>query len=117
MFLVDNLLLAPFNSLLWVFKEIDAAVRQETVGEAEGLTRSLGELYMRLETGAITEAQFEAEEKELLDRLDAIELRRGGTKEGEEADDASNAGAIDADGREHALRDAAHAPRATKRTR
>ena len=32
-------------------------------------------LYMQLETGRITEPQFEIEEKLLLDRLDAIESR------------------------------------------
>ena len=116
MFLVDNLLLAPFNSLLWVFKEINAAVQQETAGEAEGLTRSLGELYMRLETGAITEEQFEAEEAQLLDRLDAIELRRGDAEVDGEADEVSNAGATDAGERAHASGDEPRAPRAVKRT-
>lgn len=79
MFLVDNLLLCPFTSLLWVFKEINEAVQQERAGEHESITRSLSELYMKLETGAITEEQFEAEEKQLLDRLDAIELRNEGS--------------------------------------
>lgn len=117
MFLVDNLLLAPFTSLLWVFKEIDAAVQRETVGETEGLTRSLGELYMKLETGAITEEQFEAEEKQLLDRLDAVELRRqGGGAEGDEAtDDASNEDEIDAD--ERASCDELRAARVLRKTK
>ena len=94
MFLLDNLLLAPFNSLLWVFKEINQVVQQETSGEAEGVTRMLSELYMRLDTGSITEEQFEAEEKRLLDRLDAIELSRGGGDE--ESEDAIDAAADDA---------------------
>src|SRR3990172_3989804 len=75
MLLVDDLVLAPFTSLLWVFKEIHKAVQQERAGEAEGVTRSLSELYMKLETGAISEEQFAGEEKQLLDRLDEIELR------------------------------------------
>jgi hypothetical protein len=87
MFLVDDLLLSPINSLLWVFKEIDEAVRQERDGEAEGVTRSLSELYMKLETGAITEEQFAAEESRLLDRLDAIELSR---QADDESDDESD---------------------------
>jgi len=102
MFILDNLLLAPFNSLLWVFKEVNQVVQQETSGEAEGVTRMLSELYMRLDTGSITEEQFEAEEKQLLDRLDAIELRRGGDDEesgdalGASPDDAIDAASDDA---------------------
>lgn len=90
MLLVDDLLLAPFTSLLWVFKEIHEAVQQEKAGEAEGVTRSLSELYMKLETGAITEEQFVAEEKELLDWLDEIERRNQGGDE--ETDDESDDG-------------------------
>ncbi len=123
MFLVDNLLLSPFTSLLWVFKEINEAVQQEKAGEAEGVTRSLGELYMKLETGAITEEQFTAEEKQLLDRLDAIELRDGGgdaaSDDGadEEALDESDEGDIDGDDGKDASRDEPRVPRVPKRTK
>jgi hypothetical protein len=71
MFLLDKLLTTP---LLWIAKEINDAVQKEQSGESETITRSLSELYMRLETGKITEEEFETEEKTLLDRLDAIEL-------------------------------------------
>ena len=86
MFLLDKLLTTP---LLWIVKEINQAVQQEIDGEAEALSRSLSELYMKLETGAITEEEFEVEEKQLLDRLDAIELRN------QDADAESDAGAND----------------------
>lgn len=72
MFLLDKLLTTP---LLWIAREINDAVQQEKVGESEAITRSLSELYMRLETGEITEQEFELEEARLLDRLDAIELQ------------------------------------------
>jgi len=72
MFLLDKLLTTP---LLWIAKEINEAVQKEKAGESEAITQSLSELYMRLETGKMTEEEFEAEEKQLLDRLDAIELR------------------------------------------
>ena len=101
MFLLDDLLLSP---LLWVFKEINEAVQQDQAGEGEAVTRSLSELYMKLETGAITEEEFAAEEKQLLDRLDAIELRHQGGDE--EADDEFDDGEVDADNGEDALRDA-----------
>lgn len=96
MLLVDDLLLSPFTSLLWVFKEIHEAVQQEKAGEAEGVTRSLSELYMKLETGAITEEEFAAGEKQLLDRLDAIREREeglaeeGGEEELEEEEEAED---------------------------
>jgi len=90
MLLVDNLLLSPFTGLLWVFKEIHKAVQQEQDGEAEAVTRLLSELYMKLETGVITEEEFVAEEEQLLDRLDAINRRNQGGDE--EVDDESDDG-------------------------
>ncbi|MEI7673137.1 MAG: gas vesicle protein GvpG [Deltaproteobacteria bacterium] len=78
MFLIDDILLAPAKGLLWVFKEIQHAVEEEQANEAEAITTKLSELYMMLETGQMTEAEFDAAEKELLDRLDAIKERVGG---------------------------------------
>ncbi|MBI4720314.1 MAG: gas vesicle protein GvpG [Chitinivibrionia bacterium] len=95
MFLVDDLLAAPFTSLLWVFRELHHAVQREIAGEAEAVTRSLSELYMKLETGAITEEEFAAGEKPLLDRLDAIREREEGVAEGggeEELEEEEEAG-------------------------
>ena len=90
MLLVDDLLLSPFTGLLWVFKEIHKAVQQEQDGEAETVPRLLSELYMKLETGVITEEEFVAEEEQLLDRLDAINRRNQGGDE--EVDDESDDG-------------------------
>lgn len=73
MFLVDDILLAPAKGLLWVFREIHDAAQQELAGESETITAALSELYMRLETGQITEAEFDAQEKVLLDRLDRLQ--------------------------------------------
>ncbi len=83
MFLLDDVLLFPVRSLLWVFKEIHHAVEAEQANEAEAITAKLSELYMMLETGQMTEAEFDAAEKVLLDRLDAI---REGEDTGEEED-------------------------------
>jgi uncharacterized protein involved in exopolysaccharide biosynthesis len=73
MLLVDDLIAAPFKGLFWVFKKIHRAAvdeleqrRQETRGE-------LTELYMQLETGRISEREFDAREKELLDRLEQVQ--------------------------------------------
>lgn len=73
MFLVDDILLSPVKGVLWVFREIHDAAQQELAGESEAITGSLSELYMRLETGQITEAEFDVQEKVLLDRLDRLQ--------------------------------------------
>ncbi len=84
MFLVDDILLAPARGLFWIFKEIHHAVEEEQANEAEAITTKLSELYMMLETGQMTEAEFDAAEKALLDRLDAIKERTAGGKEEED---------------------------------
>jgi hypothetical protein len=73
MFLVDDLLLAPVKGVLWVFREIHDAAQEELAGESEAITAALSELYMKLETGQISEAEFDAQEKILLDRLDRLQ--------------------------------------------
>ncbi len=72
MFLIDDILLFPFKSLFWIFREINSAVENEMQAEPEAITAKLSELYMMLETGQITEMEFDATEKTLLDRLDAL---------------------------------------------
>ena len=84
MFLVDDILMAPARGLFWIFKEIHHAVEEEQANEAEAITTKLSELYMMLETGQMTEAEFDAAEKALLDRLDAIKEREGGEEEEDE---------------------------------
>jgi hypothetical protein len=71
--LVDDVLLAPFRGLLWIFQEIHRAAQEEMVSDAESITAELSTLYMRLETGKITEQEFAEQEKVLLDRLDKIQ--------------------------------------------
>jgi hypothetical protein len=73
MFLIDDILLSPAKGLLWVFREIHDAAQQELAGESEAITATLSELYMRLETEQITEVEFDAQEKVLLDRLDRLQ--------------------------------------------
>lgn len=87
MFLVDDILLAPARGLFWIFKEIHHAVEEEQANEAETITAKLSELYMMLETGQMTEVEFDAAEKELLDRLDAIKERTAGGKDDDDDDD------------------------------
>ena len=75
MLLVDDILCFPFSSILWIFREISKIAHEELDGEGQLVNEQLRLLYMQLETGRITEEQFDAEEKLLLNRLDAIDRR------------------------------------------
>ncbi len=86
MLLVDDILLFPVHSILWVFREIGQIAQEELAGEAKSITEQLRMLYMQLETGRITEAEFEASEKRLLDSLDAIESRMTDEESAEESE-------------------------------
>ena len=87
MFIVDDILTAPFKGIYWIFKEIHNAALEDQAGEADRITAQLSELYMMLETGKMTEAEFDAAEKALLDRLDAINEREGSGEEDDSEDE------------------------------
>jgi hypothetical protein len=84
MFILDDILLFPIKSILWMFREIHNAAQQELATEAENITAELSELYMMLETGRITEDEFDTREEELLDRLDEIQEHGNLIEEGKE---------------------------------
>jgi len=86
MLVVDDVVLFPFKSLLMVFREIYNAAVQEQEQEATRIRQELSELYLSLETGAIDEATFDDRERELLDRLDALEAQED--EDNTEADDS-----------------------------
>ena len=73
MLIVDDILLFPVKGINWIFKQIHEIAEEELSGEADRIRDSLTELYMLLETGQITEEEFDLQEKELLDRLDALD--------------------------------------------
>jgi hypothetical protein len=75
MLLLDKLLFSPLSLTLWAARQVHNAIQQEQAAEPERITADLSELYMMLETGRIAEAEFDAREKELLDRLDRIQER------------------------------------------
>lgn len=74
---VDSILLFPMKGLLFACREIRKAAQQQTMGQADAIRTELRELYMMLEAGRITEADFDAREAELLDRLDELEAPDG----------------------------------------
>lgn len=75
MLVADDILCFPFRGLGFILRQIHRAAQQELVNEADHLRAELSELYMRLETRQITEAQFAARESPLLDRLARAEAQ------------------------------------------
>ena len=75
MLLVDDILLLPARGVLFAFQKIAKAAEQEQTSQAEAIRTELGELYMMLETGQITDEEFEDNEGRLLDELELIEQR------------------------------------------
>lgn len=73
MLLLDDILLFPATGIMWIFREVHNAAQEELAREADVVTAELTELYMKLESGKITEEEFDVREKVLLDRLDRIE--------------------------------------------
>ena len=72
MFLIDDILLSPVKGLMYLAKQIHKAAEEEFLDE-ENVSAELSELYMMLETGKITEEEFNNRESELLNRLEQIE--------------------------------------------
>jgi hypothetical protein len=71
MFLIDDILLAPLKSVIWLGKKINEVVEREVSDEGR-IKERLMELQLRFELDEITEDEYNKQEKELLARLDAI---------------------------------------------
>jgi len=72
MLLVDDILLFPASGILWIFRAVNQAAEEAMAGEAEALKAELRDLYMMLETGTISEDEYDIREKALLDRLETV---------------------------------------------
>lgn len=72
MLIIDDLILSPIKGVIWVMDKINEAVQEDQANESVTITNSLSELYMSLESGQITEDEFDSREKELLDRLEEL---------------------------------------------
>jgi len=83
MFLIDDLLAAPLHGLLFVLKKIDQAVQEEVAADERAIMAELSALHRALDTGAITQADFDAREQVLLQRLDRLRGEDGTNANGE----------------------------------
>jgi|YNPBryulayer2012_1023412.scaffolds.fasta_scaffold01147_8 hypothetical protein len=68
MFILDDILLAPLNMVIGIAKAIDEQVQQETT-DVKRLKEKLMELQFKFEFDEISEEEYNAREKELLDQL------------------------------------------------
>ncbi len=75
MLLIDDLLAAPLNGLLWVFKEIQKQATEEQRNRRDAIMAALSALYVALEQGQLSEAEFDAREQTLLDELDDLDAQ------------------------------------------
>jgi len=71
MFIVDDIVLSPLKGLIWLSGKINDMVEREM--SDEGLIKErLMELQLRFELDEIDEETYTRQEKELLERLNAI---------------------------------------------
>jgi len=71
MFLIDDILLAPLKSVIWLGKKINEVVEREVSDEGR-IKERLMELQLRFELDEITEDEYNKQERELLAQLDAV---------------------------------------------
>ena len=71
MFLIDDILLAPLNGIIWLGKQINEVI--ETEFSDQGLIKEkLMRLQLKFEMDEISEAEYNKQEQELLAHLDAL---------------------------------------------
>src|SRR6266704_7075608 len=94
MFLIDDLIIAPEKAVFFLFESLAKKAREEWLDEAP-IRQELQEIYMLLETGKISDKEFEARECLLVERLEQIarfKSEAAGMTEGEVVDVGSNNG-------------------------
>jgi len=72
MFIFDHIAFAPFNGFLFIVKEVAKAAEQEMEQSRNALMQELSGLHAQLETGQISEEEFDELEQSILDTLEAM---------------------------------------------
>src|SRR5690242_18231659 len=75
MLFIDDLLLFPITGFKFILRTLERAAEQEYTDDAP-LKEKLLELQLQLENGEMTEAEYVAVEREILDQLREIQARR-----------------------------------------
>ncbi len=84
--ILDDILLAPGRSLMWIFRSVHRAVQDEMDHEGSHIRARLSEMYQQLERGEITEEQFDQRKRPA--------ARSAGPAEGGAGAGMSEAGAV-----------------------
>ena len=77
MFLLDDILLAPFKGLAAVCRKVQDIAQEDLEAQEKAIVAALAELYHEVETQRIGDEEFNARESALLDRLEAAQSARG----------------------------------------
>ncbi len=72
-FLIDDILLAPVKGIIWIAEKIRDIAQKELEDTPEKLQRELLDLQMVLEAEQISEAEYQKKEKNILERLKALQ--------------------------------------------
>lgn len=95
MFVVDTILLSPVKGFMWIVRELHNAAQQELKSESDQLTHRLSTLYMMLETGQVTQDEFERQEHEILTRLEALDAAADADADSDDPGGDSDGDALD----------------------
>lgn len=87
---MTSMILSPARFVLWIFRQVHDAAKEELAQEGQRITTELGHLHSMLAAGQLSEAEFDEREKVLLDRLDEIEGDLDGDTAGRAGTDGQN---------------------------
>jgi len=81
MFLIDDLVVGPAKFVLWIFRQVHEAAKEDMGNEKQRIIAELSRLHGLLESGNLSEVEFDKREQALLDRLDAVEEQMAANEE------------------------------------
>jgi len=72
MFLIDDLLAAPFRGMLFVLREVVKAAEEEQENRKHAIMAELSDLHRALDGGQLSSEAFDEKEAALLEELDRL---------------------------------------------
>lgn len=75
-FLIDDILLSPAKFVHFIARSIHEEAMRQAFDE-EGTRKRLRQLYIQLESGKISEAEFEEREEEIINHREKIKQIKG----------------------------------------
>jgi hypothetical protein len=77
MFLLDDILFAPMKGLMAIGRHIQNTAQEQLEDQEKAIIAELTEIYRMLESGQISDEEFNTREADLLDRLEKTEEAQG----------------------------------------